>query len=125
MDLLTDTHYWIKHEDTYTPVYHNYEKQWKVLIANKTRFITYAKLKSIFGKECLIREVNFDTDKMQGELPKHGANILLFPFAFQSDTGKNTIAMKNNNVILIDNMIIPSSQIEDCFYLDYCEETKG
>lgn len=121
MDLKTDSYYWIKHEDDYTPIYHNYEKQWKVTIANKIRFITYAKLKSVFGKDCVVREVDFKKDKMKGTLPKNAANIMLFHYVIKSDKGSDVVVMKNNNVVLVDKMVIPSSEMDDGFYLDFNE----
>jgi len=60
---------------------------------------------------------------MKGALPKKAANIMLFPYAIKSSNGeKDTVIMKNNNVILVDKMVLPSSEIDDGYYLDYNEK---
>lgn len=122
MEYLPNTYYWIKDEDDYVPIYHNHSKQWKVVIHNNTKFITIAKIRSLFGKNAIQRPIDFKNDTMFGTLPKHTANIMLFPYAFESDNAGMTVAMRNNNVILIDKMVIPASQIDDGYYIEYKEE---
>ncbi len=122
MELQTNKYYWVKSGDDYIPIYHNHSKEWKLVVNNTSKYVTVAKIKSLFGKESILRPIDFKKDKMFGTLPKNRGDIMLFPYAIKADNGESTVIMRNNNVLVIDTMVLPASELADGYYLDYKEE---
>lgn len=57
-------HYWIKndgYDSDFTPIYFNGDS-WKIALGDKYKFVSDHVLKSLYGKDCIERKVDYSTD---------------------------------------------------------------
>lgn len=64
-ELNKDTHYWVKtngYECNYTCIYRNADGSWRISVDDRVLFISDYKLELLYGKNCVLREFNKETD---------------------------------------------------------------
>ena len=121
--------YWIhsdeyRHNKNYITAYLNKDSQWKIQVNETTKFISNYAMELVFGRGFVVRKVDFVKDKKITEFEDMNLfNSKLFPYALGGESEKDyVVIMKNNNIVDIVNVYVPSHSVEDGFYLEFSEE---
>jgi len=115
-NLKKDTWYWIQDETSYRPIPYLYNSygQWKLSINGTVAFINSAKMRGLFGKDCVLREVDLELDRFEPE----EKIVQLTPKVLMNDKSNSFgVLMGNSFVTLVDFVAIPE-QLGD-FYINY------
>ena len=106
----TDTYYWVQGDEYTEPMalLYNINKQWKVEMSGQLTFISSGKLRLIFGKLCVLREIDFKND-MIDSLPQKCQGLILHPYMILSDSKKQRVLYRNDYVINIGMGVIPQN----------------
>jgi hypothetical protein len=92
---------------------------WIVTSDDRTLFLSDYKLQLLFGKKCILREVNIDTDILTEDPIKNS----FFPLLLNSGD-HHTVFMTHPtlNISLHNGMIIPKPEVPFLGYLHYPED---
>jgi len=118
-----NTYYWVQGEETSEPMalLFNVDKQWRIEMSGQLKFISSGKLRLIFGKLCVLREVDFKNDKIDS-LPQKCQGLILHPYMTLSDSKQETVVYRNDFVVNIGMGVIPKSMFpNDGSYIQYKE----
>lgn len=118
MDALDkNTWYWIQTSEYLEPIpfYYNNDSQWKLSFNGCTTFVNSAKMRGIFGKDCVLREVDVIKDRVF----ERESTAQLLPRVSISDDKRVIIFMANDFITMVDYIAVPEDLGE--FYIKYCE----
>lgn len=116
--------YWIyedeyRERESYIIANYNFQGQWKVNVNGSTKFISTYAMKLIFGKDFIVRAVDFEADKFEDEFPEDEKGFLQ-PFAINSTNNAGYgIIMKTQQFAFLDKIIIPGGLLDDGFFLKF------
>ena len=119
-----NTYYWIqkKHTDKIIPLLFNIDREWRVELNSETEFLSPGKLRLIYGKDCVLREVDFENDKVDS-IPEEFYQIKLAPFALLKEESIDisaNIIFRNDFIVSMGGVYMPANNFESKgFYLKY------
>ena len=118
-DLIPTKYYWVKTGEYKDPLPFYFSKDgFRVDIVGRTNFITPYALGLIFGKDCILREVDFVNDLIENSEVESPLDVI--PFAIEED-GKiqEQIMFGNAQSVLYANMLIPTTSFPVGKYIKF------
>jgi hypothetical protein len=122
IELKPNTYYWVKNSGyhaEYIPLYFS-GHSWKLSIRDKDIFISNYKLELLYGKNCILREINHSTDLLK-EDPEISC---FFPALVESDSGSDIVFFIHPILRMADHngMLVPIDKALIKGYLKYENE---
>jgi len=122
----SNKYYWVKNKNTgaIIPLLFNIDRQWRVEVNYEVEFFSPGRLRLMYGKECVLREVNFEKDIID-VLPADRYSVKFAPFALPNDkpTEDPHIIFRNDFVVATGGMYIPTHSFpSEGNYLKYNEK---
>ena len=89
-----NAYYWIKTSGIihkYIPMYRNHSGQWKHETLTDSNYISDYKLKLLYGKDCVVREVDFELDLVEWVQNSYEDLQRLEFFVIESESGSPVV----------------------------------
>lgn len=118
-DQLESGWYWIREDkdsDKWRPFFHNAFNEWKVVTGGITTYISKAKMRGLFGKDCVGRKVDIEKDRIPN--PEGPYNMVMVPFVVEAENADYSIMLASRFAIISDNLTLPPNMMEG-FYINY------
>lgn len=111
----TDRYYWVKtngYHASHTPMYLNTDNQWRIEINDTTLFISDYKLELLYGRGCVIREVDFNADL--NSAPKQNAFL---PHLVSTDNSHAVFYVNTAiNMAMLNGMLVPMKDTQGALF---------
>ena len=109
MNLTRNKYYWVKDDSNYhhkyVALYLNNEGEWKIEVYGSTKFVSTDTIKRLFGKDSILREVDFENDIAKDqklEVPVRQIGLL-------SDTKAPLVMRANTFGMDYNGMFVPET----------------